>query len=106
MSERSDTLLLSRAEPENPESDTKAMVPRITRMVMTTMSSTNVNQAIFRAKTTPSPCGCHPFMTEGEELCHVERSDSGVETSLFIPRLRPKTNKSDRIFLLTLLRNT
>ncbi len=41
---RSDILELSLAEPEYPERLVNAMVQRITRMVMTTMSSTRVNQ--------------------------------------------------------------
>lgn len=44
---RSDTREESRAEPENPERLINAMVQRITRIVMTTMSSTRVNQYVF-----------------------------------------------------------
>jgi hypothetical protein len=39
---RSDTRALSLAEPANPQRLMKAMVPRMTRIVMTTMSSTSV----------------------------------------------------------------
>lgn len=44
---KSDTREESRAEPANPPSCTNPIVPRITKMVMTTMSSTRVKPLYF-----------------------------------------------------------